>query len=593
MSNRVVPAGSINPNATIAPGVVVIESLTPGSVSGIPTNLIGFVGTATWGPVNSPTSVAGQAAYATAFGPVQNIIYDMGTPLYAATLQGTVASYVCVRVSDGTDTNAVTRLKDTLSVGGTGALLTTLYTGTTGNTLQSTVTVGSITGTYNVTIGRPGYVAENFSNIGLGSNGSPLTGAALWTAIINAINNGVSGVRGPSQLVVASAGDSVAAVTITNAGSGYTAATIAASGGGGTGFAATVTITTGAVSAIVVTDRGIGYTSAPTLTISGDGTLATATASLISVTAPSTALNPYLYTGGTSGNGNDVSDTILLGSNTAIPTGMYALQNSGVSFFALADTTATSTWTNQDEFAQTVGAQAILMGPYGQTVAQAVTAKNEAGLTSPEDNSSVCLVGDGCQWFDTTNNVTRLISQQGFYGGLMGNLSPEQSPLNKQIFGILATQKSMANQVYSDSDVVTMMNNGIDVISIPSPGGFYFSPQTGKSIGTDLTTNNVYIQRMANFIGYSLSKSGVMGAYIGLMQTPQVQVRARNAIVSFLQNLQSNQQIEDFNVVLNATNNPNPRVVLGFMQAQVTVQLFSVIIVFLIDLNVGTVTIQS
>src|SRR5262249_28994589 len=61
-------------------------------------------------------------------------------------------------------------------------------------------------GTQKVVVAAPGLVAEAFDNIGLG-----LVGNALWLAIANAINNGTTALRGPSQIVVASAGAGVAA----------------------------------------------------------------------------------------------------------------------------------------------------------------------------------------------------------------------------------------------------------------------------------------------------------------------------------------------------------------------------------------------
>jgi hypothetical protein len=582
MSNIVIPAGSINPNATIAPGVVVLESLNAGVLSGVPTNLIGYVGTATWGQPNSPISVSDMSSYQQNLGDVLNETYNIGTAVSAAVLQGQVTSFVCVRVTDGTDVMAKTRLLDGQSLVETGAILSAKYSGTTGNTLQATLIAGSAASTYTLTIGRPGYAAERFVNIA----GS---GATFWANLISAVNNGQSGIRGPSQLAVASTGDGVDSGIVLTGGSGYTSATIAFSGGGGTGAAATATIGGGAVTAIVITNRGTGYTSAPTIVISGDGTGATGKVTLGSNSAPSTANNPYSFSGGTNGNVT-ITGATLVGSDGTTRTGMYGLRNTNINEFALVDCADSTTYTNQLAFAQTTGSQAILVGPAGQTLSQAVTAKSGAGITN---NSAVFLMGDWCYFSDTFNNgIVRLISPQGFYTGRMGNLSPELSPLNKPILGVLNTQKTAQNQVYSDADYVTMMENGIEVISNPCPGGAYFGCETGKSAGNNLTTNNVNIQRMANFLGISLSKSGVIGAFIGQLQDPTVRRNARNAITAFLQNLAGLGQIEAFKVVLDDSNNPNSRVVLGFMQANVTVQLFSVIIVFLIDLNVGTVTIQ-
>lgn len=583
MSNRVVQKGSVNLNATQAPGLLVIESLNSGAIAGVATNNIGVDGTATYGPKNSPTFCADIDDYIFNFGTPQTNKYDMGTFVYVAGLQGSQANFYCVRVTDGTDTAAITRLNDSQSLVGVGALLSAKYTGTTGNTFQAKVIAGSISGTYTLVIGRPGYVSESFINI----SGS---GATFWTNLINAVNNGQSGIRGPSQLVVASAADVVNEVTITAAGSGYTSATVSASGGGGTGFAATVTVAAGEVTAITITNRGTGYTSAPTLTISGDGTGATATASLVSTSAPATPANAYTFTGGTNGN-TGVTGATQVGSDSSTRTGMYAFRNTNINLFALVDNDDTTTFSNQLSFAQTIGAQTIFTGPSGQTAAQAVTAKQGLGIDDP---SFIYLIGDYCNFLDNYNNsVVRLIPQQGFYAGKMGNLSPEQDPLNKQMLGILSTQLTSQNRIYSDGEITQFLENGIEVISKPSPGGNYFACQTGKAGSSDLTINDVYIQRMANFLALSLSKSGVLGSYIGQLQTPETRASARNAISSFLQDLVGQGQIEAFSVELDEANNPQSRVRLGFMQADVTVQLFNAIITFVINLDVGTASIQS
>jgi hypothetical protein len=270
---------------------------------------------------------------------------------------------------------------------------------------------------------------------------------------------------------------------------------------------------------------------------------------------------------------------------------MYALRNSKLSLFALVDCHDSSTFTSQEAFASTTGTQAILVGPAGQTVAEAMSNKSSAGIIK---NYCVYLVGDWCYWLDTNNGgITRLISPQGFYGGLMGNLSPEEPALNKTVEGVLATQKTQQGQQYSDTDYVNMMQAGLEVISNPIPAGSAFGCETGKAAGIDLNNNDVCIQRMANFLSLSLSRAGVLGAFIGRLQTPELRQKAHDAITGFLQNLKTAKQIQDFKIVLDDSNNPNSRVVLGFMQANVRVELFSVVIVFLIDLNVGTVTIQS
>ncbi len=76
-----------------------------------------------------------------------------------------------------------------------------MYTGTLGNSLQVTLAAGSAANSWKVVVALPGLVPEVYDNIGAG-----LSGNALWMAIANAINTGVSGLRGKSALVVATAG---------------------------------------------------------------------------------------------------------------------------------------------------------------------------------------------------------------------------------------------------------------------------------------------------------------------------------------------------------------------------------------------------
>lgn len=68
----------------------------------------------------------------------------------------------------------------------------------------------------------------------------------------------------------------VTGAAITAGGTGYTGTpTVAFSGGGGTGVAATLTASGGAVTSITFTNLGSGYTSPPTAVVSGTGSNAT------------------------------------------------------------------------------------------------------------------------------------------------------------------------------------------------------------------------------------------------------------------------------------------------------------------------------
>jgi ABC-type phosphate transport system permease subunit len=69
----IVQQGAINTTALVVPDLYVqIVSPTVALLNGVPTNIVGVVGTATWGPVGSPVPVGSMADYARTFGAIQN-----------------------------------------------------------------------------------------------------------------------------------------------------------------------------------------------------------------------------------------------------------------------------------------------------------------------------------------------------------------------------------------------------------------------------------------------------------------------------------------------------------------------------------------
>ena len=64
-----------------------------------------------------------------------------------------------------------------------------------------------------------------------------------------------------------------------------------------------------------------------------------------------------------------------------------------------------------------------------------------AGLNS---YGAKLMFGDWLWWSDQVNNTIRLVSPQGFAAGRLANLSPEQSSLNKQIYGVIGSQRTGA-----------------------------------------------------------------------------------------------------------------------------------------------------
>lgn len=179
-------------NPAVPDVYVQIQTPSPNGFSGVPTDKILVVGTASWGPVNAPTPFGTPQQYALTFGPLKNRKYDMGTIAASAQQQG-AQNFLGVRVTDGTDVAA------TIVVLTNCITFTSKYTGSGANGDTITVGPGSAASSYKATVQRSGRSPEVFDNI----TGS---GNALWVNMAAAINQGQNGLRGPSELIVATAG---------------------------------------------------------------------------------------------------------------------------------------------------------------------------------------------------------------------------------------------------------------------------------------------------------------------------------------------------------------------------------------------------
>lgn len=514
----IVQQGALNTTALVVPDLYV-QIVAPQNLvlNGVPTNIVGVVGSASWGPVGQATICATMADYALAFGPVIARKYDMGTQLATAVQQG-AANFRCVRATDGTDTAAQLSL---FYSGGLGPLiLTARYSGSLGNQILVTFAPGSQANTWKMSVALPGRLPEVFDNI-VG------TGATFYQNLVNAVNKGNGSLRGPSQLVVG---------------------------------------TLGSV-----------FTTSPT--------------------AGAYAFSAGIL--GTDGAANVVGAT-LTGLDVTPRTGMYALRGQGCAIGLLTDCDDSTQWSAQIAFGLSEGVYMVATGPAGDSITNAVTIKQAAGI----DSYAIKLMfGDWVYWYDAANATIRLVSPQGFVAGRLSNLSPEQSSLNKPIFGVVGTQKSGApgaNQAasYATAELTALFSAGIDVISNPQPGGRFWGVRCGHNSSSNAATSGDNYTRMTNYIAATLSAG--MGQYIGQVINSTLFQRIRSTQLQFLGNmllsglLGSTDGSTPYSVICDNTNNPASRTSLGYVQADAQVQYQAINEKFVINIEGGqTVQVQK
>jgi len=529
-------AGDLNTSALTAPDLYV-QVIPPRAryINGVPTDGLGLVGVADWGPVNSAFRINSDNDMAFYLGPPKDQKYDLATAA-AISLQLGASNLNCVRVTNGKDKAASGRLfkKD----GKQALLLTAIYSGTRGNQIVAGINSGTAVNSKKLTISLPGISAEVFDNI----QGE---GDALWEAMAHAVNHGQMNIRGPSQLVRASLG------------------------------------------------------TAPVATVSEADNQDTDNNSKKEKTAD--VVKPVQLTGGTDGiedaTSSDknnpsvaVSEKTLLGSDgtVSIRTGMYALRGSGSQVINLIDVTTSDCWPAMASFALSEGAYAISQGSASTDSKALSEALNKSGV---DDWHLKLIVGDWPYWKDTSNGINRMIAPATFEAANIAARAPHISTLNKRIPGIIATERQLAGRSYSVAEIGAINSARLDVITNPCPGGNYFGMRSGRNTSSNPTQNDDTYTRMTNFLSLTIAKS--FGDVIGQNHTADLRRETKSTLESFLSDLESLKMIGDpnsgpaFAVRLDASNNPDDRIALGYMTADVQVKYLNVVRYFLVNLEGG------
>lgn len=536
--------GQQNLAALSVPGVYGDIILPSPFIAGTPTNIMGLVGVASWGPVNSIIPASAVVDGALQMGPPQIRKYDIMSHIAAATQVGSAIGFKCVRVTDGTDVaasiavgtggtfatgtatfSANPAVNDTLTLNGVVYTFTALNIGgTLAQTLQTLLTTIQDSGNASLTVASYSVTGGNTFNITYNTAG---TGGNAYT------------------LAKSSTAITLSGATLTGgSGSGGTGITLTAKYTGTLGNSITFDIVNGsAANTYMAIINFPGLPPEQFNNIGGSGNtfwvnLANAINNgnsfhgpsfFVVATAGSSTAAPTLttistLTGGTDG-ASGVTDATLMGQDVLPRKGMYVLRNAMTDSFTLVDLSTTADYAAIAAFALPETTLPVFATTSGDTIADALSIRISAGIDTPW---FWLILGDWPTFYDSYNGVSRLINPTAFGLGILGNLSPQQNPLNKPLQGISSTQRSTAGIPYSDAELSLINLGGIDTIlpSTQSPGGFYYSFAAGHNASSNTAANGIEYTRMTNFL-IRAAQSKAAGSFIGRLQSIQANDQTR------------------------------------------------------------------
>ena len=616
---------------------VIITPPRTALIQGFPTDGIGLVGTAGWGPLNVPMPVGDVQSAIRAFGNISTSPNDIMTEIIGALKQG-ARNIFGVRVSDGTDVAASAHFVDSDGSPENLVKLTGIYTGTKGNGIQAAVGVGS----NNTAVAASGtitfavtWTAGDTVTITIGGTAIVYTVVSgdTYTTIAQAVASKINNDAIVGKLVSASVGvtTTTAVVTLTaiTRGTIGNAITTVAAETSSTGTAvaggATLANGTGTQTYKVVLNvagdineifdnlsgtAGVGAGSAALAIVNainsgisgirGPSNLVTAAIATTTPGAGTLKVQSTTLSGGTDGR-TGVTTNTLLGVDGLVRTGMYALRGRDIAQFGLAGVVDSTSWATQLEYAKSETLLVVLGVPLNKTSSAAVTDKQTAGI----DDWHAVFVKDFLYINDTVNNQVRLVSPIGAVLGRMAALSPEQSPGNKPIYGYLGTERTgyptasgqyQAGAPYSYAELALLESNGVLFMTIPAVGGGYLALRHGQNASSDPTRNGINYSKLTPFLAKSIQKS--MGFAVNAVHTPELRRRCKSAVAQFLTTLADpgpgrDPMIGDvnggpaFSIVCDASNNPDDTVAKGYLFMAVQVKYLSIVRFFVVQIEAG------
>ncbi|WP_068170956.1 phage tail protein [Neokomagataea thailandica] len=310
---------------------------------------------------------------------------------------------------------------------------------------------------------------------------------------------------------------------------------------------------------------------------------------ILPATVPALAVGNVVLSGG--GDGGVPSASACVGQDGVVRTGLYALRGQGCSVGLVQGVTDSTLWAAQAAFGASEGIYMITSTQVSDTVSNAVAVKAASGVDSV---ALKVMFGDWLYWNDDTYGMM-LVSAQAFAGGMLAALSPEQSSLNKPLAGVIGSQKAGLNggsTSYSTAELSTLFTAGLDVICNPAPGGAYWAVRCGHNSSSKSVINSDAYTRLTNYLAASLA--GGMGRYVGQVINDTLFGDIRATLLGFLSSLLGQGilgrqgGVLPYSVVCDATNNPQARTALGYVQADIAVRYQGINEKFVVNLQGGS-----
>lgn len=281
------------------------------------------------------------------------------------------------------------------------------------------------------------------------------------------------------------------------------------------------------------------------------------------------ALNPAVGTfslaGGTDGRSGVTAATFFGSDTIGNRQGVYALrglQNVPAYFNCLGmrDTTKAATL---QALTLTEVMRYIFPLAAGTSTSTALSTRSSVGIS----DKRFMYAKDDIYWTDPISGQVIFTDPVPVMMGRAGSLSPELSPLNKQVFTVVGTEHPAQ---YPADEIGQLNSNGIWVITNPCLGSPFMGIASASTTSLNPLEQPVEYERLKDYIGINFAKQ--LGKFVGRKQgifdPDATRSACKSDIDSEMDGFQRSGLIEDWESQVDKNNNVPNSVRAGYMRGR-------------------------
>lgn len=285
--------------------------------------------------------------------------------------------------------------------------------------------------------------------------------------------------------------------------------------------------------------------------------------------------------GGTDGRSGLTSASYFGSDVVGNRQGIYAFRNMNVvpAYIYCAGLTDLTKAANVNAFINQEIIRYVFPLAAGTSTSSAVSTRNSTGIASKR----FMYAKDWIYWSDPISGKLLFTDPVAIMIGRAASLSPQLSPLNKSVFGVVASEQK---KPYPADEVGLLNGNGIWALANPCLGRNFWGFISASTTSFNLLEQMVEYARLQDYIGLNFARilTKFVGEPQGTYDPDETRVNCKNDIDSVMALYKESKLIQGWESQVDAKNNNPQSIARGYLRGKLKYLPFWTVKYVLLDL---------